>query len=1067
MSGTCCDGAGTGACSCGCCEGIEPLTPETVWNRPGLDALAYRAGTHASFLATMEARLSSAELPELAQLRTRAADDPALALLDGWATVADVLTFYQERLANEGYLRTATERRSVQELARLVGYEPRPGVAASVHLAFELEAGSAVTVPAGSRAQSTPGAGELPQTFETAESLEARAAWNHLEARRTRPQVLTARRLLTGGTIYFRGISTNLRSNDPLLLDFGSSRGLYRVREVTLEPLLDRTRVEVEPWNPPPVADQEAHVRAAAVLAVVHHFRHPENVVSANSQTTQRVLGLLADVETSLAASETEGLAKLESVLPKLAGELKTAQGGGFKKIAPWIQEVQGRLVAALATQASGTTASGPTPVADLSGVLSSLAKPPSIPPRSRQQLALAPEQVYARNSDLFPRLVAAARPELRGRLYQAWANVPVTPAPVVRVYALRTRAAVFGHNAPLAPLSEPGEVMTEKQVLMLAISGESLEKKDVVHLDTVYPQILPGSWIVLDRPNALGNIPDLVITKTSEVRDISRGAYGLTGKETRVRLDQDWLALDGPTVDTFAVVRETSVYAQSELLELAEEPLDPVEEAVCGDGIELQGLYDGLLAGRWLIVSGERADLAATVQPDTTVTGSPDGTGASAVTATGPAQAVSVPGVPAQELAMLAGVEQVFDPALPGDRVHTRLLLADPLAYCYKLDTVTIYGNVVRATHGETRVEVLGAGDASRPRQRFALRQGPLTFVSAATPSGIASTLEVRVNEVLWHAAPSPASLGPNDRAYTTRTEGDGKTAAVFGDGRRGARLPTGADNVRARYRIGIGKGGNVPAERINLLASRPLGVKGVINPLPSTGGADPESRDQARRHAPLAVLAHDRLDSVTDYADFARTFAGIGKASAARLSDGRREIVHLTIAGEDDVPIAPTSDLHQNLEEALHRFGDPRLPVSIELRDLSFLVVSGGVRVLPDYAWEDVEPKIRTALLDRFAFDRRDLGQHATLSEAIGTIQRVPGVDFVDLDLLAALPGSTDPNDFPHLLEGFESDQPRERIVAGLARRDKASGRILPAQLIVLSPDLPATLLLKELVP
>ena len=47
-----------------------------------------------------------------------------IALLDAWATVGDVLTFYQERIANEGYLRTATERRSVLELARLVGYAP-------------------------------------------------------------------------------------------------------------------------------------------------------------------------------------------------------------------------------------------------------------------------------------------------------------------------------------------------------------------------------------------------------------------------------------------------------------------------------------------------------------------------------------------------------------------------------------------------------------------------------------------------------------------------------------------------------------------------------------------------------------------------------------------------------------------------------------------------------------------------------------------------------------------------------------------------------------------------------
>src|SRR5215212_6726368 len=158
---------------CGCCEGIEQLTPATTANRPGLNALAYRAGTHASFLETMRARLSSDAYPELTGLSTRAPDDAALALLDAWAMVADVLTFYQERIANEGYLRTAIERRSILELARLVGYRLRPGVAAGVYLAYPLDSDRDVVTPAGSRAQSIPGPGEQMQSFEIAEPLAA------------------------------------------------------------------------------------------------------------------------------------------------------------------------------------------------------------------------------------------------------------------------------------------------------------------------------------------------------------------------------------------------------------------------------------------------------------------------------------------------------------------------------------------------------------------------------------------------------------------------------------------------------------------------------------------------------------------------------------------------------------------------------------------------------------------------------------------------------------------------------------------------------------------------------
>src|ERR1700751_578434 len=126
---------------CGCWSGTAIDTPAAKFNRPGLPAIGYRVGTQRDFKATLLARLSSTDYPALAGLGTRSESDYTIALLDAAATMADVLTYYQERIANEGYLRTATERRSVLELARLIGYELRPGVAASVYLAYTLQTG--------------------------------------------------------------------------------------------------------------------------------------------------------------------------------------------------------------------------------------------------------------------------------------------------------------------------------------------------------------------------------------------------------------------------------------------------------------------------------------------------------------------------------------------------------------------------------------------------------------------------------------------------------------------------------------------------------------------------------------------------------------------------------------------------------------------------------------------------------------------------------------------------------------------------------------------------------------
>lgn len=248
--------------TCGCCEGLEPLTPLPTANRPGLERLSYRVGTHAIFLETMKARLSSSN-PALEKLKTRDSSDPAIALLDAWALVADVLTFYQERIANEGYLRTATERRSVLELGRLVGYTLRPGVSATVYPAFMMEPGynKGGEIPKGTRAQSIPGSGEMPQFFETSERIEAREEWNELKPRLSQPQKITLDNNFDGiaqtintETLYFQGTSTNLKANDPLLLVSPSGQKIVRhVKRVEPDNAANRTKVTLQeaPTSPP------------------------------------------------------------------------------------------------------------------------------------------------------------------------------------------------------------------------------------------------------------------------------------------------------------------------------------------------------------------------------------------------------------------------------------------------------------------------------------------------------------------------------------------------------------------------------------------------------------------------------------------------------------------------------------------------------------------------------------------------------------------------------------------------------------------------------------------------
>ena len=260
--GSCGSGTGSGPCagpsSCGCCEGVQALTPAVIYNRPGLSQLAYRVGTHASFLATMQAALSGAAEPALHALLVRTPDDPSIAFLDCWAAVGDVLTFYTERIANEGYLRTATELQSVLELARLTGYQLRPGLGASAYLAYTLQVNPAkvtsVVIPQGSQAMSVPGPGQQAQAFETSGDLSAQQTWNTLPARATTPATVTGQQLQPQASVSLQGASLAISPGNRVVFSGGGARVPMSVQAVSTDATAGVTTLSLLP-DPPPAAD--------------------------------------------------------------------------------------------------------------------------------------------------------------------------------------------------------------------------------------------------------------------------------------------------------------------------------------------------------------------------------------------------------------------------------------------------------------------------------------------------------------------------------------------------------------------------------------------------------------------------------------------------------------------------------------------------------------------------------------------------------------------------------------------------------------------------------------------
>ncbi|MGZ8633520.1 MAG: putative baseplate assembly protein, partial [Solirubrobacteraceae bacterium] len=374
---------------------------------------------------------------------------------------------------------------------------------------------------------------------------------------------------------------------------------------------------------------------------------------------------------------------------------------------------------------------------------------------------------------------------------------------------------------------------------------------------------------------------------------------------------------------------------------------------------------------------------------------------------------------------------------------------------------TVTMNANVVVATHGETVArEILGGGDGSQANQRFTLRRPPLTHISDITPSGAASTLEVRVDDVLWDEAPVLYGLGPRSRRYIVRVDDDGKPSIVFGDGQRGARPPTGTDNIVARYRSGIGNAGMVGAGRLTLLRERPLGIASVTNPLPAGGAAEPENRDAARENAPLTVLTMERIVSLRDFEDFARGFAGIGKAQAIDVWRGAAHEVHVTVAPADGGVLLPTAPLLKNLVKAIDDARDPGVAATVEPFAPRYFELDASVRIAPEYLPEKVLAGVRTALLDAFSFARRSFGQPVTAAEVVEIAQGVPGV--VATYLLALTMTTEETAAAGPKAAGHGKGRPRPlkalarplEQVLFVQRAHLAGDRIVPAELLVINP-------------
>ena len=312
-----------------------------------------------------------------------------------------------------------------------------------------------------------------------------------------------------------------------------------------------------------------------------------------------------------------------------------------------------------------------------------------------------------------------------------------------------------------------------------------------------------------------------------------------------------------------------------------------------------------------------------------------------------------------------------------------------------------------VPATQGQTIFEYLGDSDGSA-NQVKALSKTPLI---SGTSSIVVGTLVGGVaTGTAYTEVPYIIDSGFNDPSYAITTDANNISYINFGDGISG-RIPP-VNGIYATYRIGGGALGNVgPKTLTHQLTSTTPGLK-VSNSSAATGGADQESTDSIRLHAPQAYTSLNRTVSLADYGAIAVQTPAIAKAIADSGSAYNNIILYVAPFGDTSLG-TPGVDANGAVTttfttavSSLVLYMQDKAPATttITVNPPTYVPISVSLTayIKSQYKQSTVVAAINTALETLFDFDNVVFAENLVLQYIHSALAEVDGLDFVVVSLL-----------------------------------------------------------------
>ena len=287
------------------------------------------------------------------------------------------------------------------------------------------------------------------------------------------------------------------------------------------------------------------------------------------------------------------------------------------------------------------------------------------------------------------------------------------------------------------------------------------------------------------------------------------------------------------------------------------------------------------------------------------------------------------------------------------------------------------------------------------------------------------------------WTLKPRIVDAFSNDPAYTLSTDANGVVTVTFGDGITGL-IPTAGAVITADYMVGGGFVGNVAAGTLTQLQVGPPSIISVTNPSPASGGADVETIDHIRIHAPLSITAINRAVTLDDHAALTLNVGGITKAAAMSTAYNAIDLfIHpsgdffgfgnnavTTVAALT----AAVSALAPSVTNSAYTgYLDDKKMVTTSIVVLPPQYNNNGVRttgyvpcnvtatvsVLPQYQNAAIQSAVVAAIKNLFLFSVVDFGYRISLSSVYHAIMNVEGVDYVNVNALYRNEGSVSAGD------------------------------------------------------